>query len=245
MISKEHSLTKQLLLSSNYWVLNKTVVKLFGLETAFLLSNFAEAEQMMADKEGWFYQTSNTVEEMTTLSRHKQDQCIKQLEEMNILLKDVRGMPAKRYFKINYECLTNLIANFQQTSMRNIDKQDCKKSTTNKESTNKESIKESTNYIVEQVIDYLNQKANKNYKTTTNKTKALIHSRINEGFTLNDFKKVIDIKARDWINDKKMRKYLRPETLFGTKFEGYLNEESKNNEMAGWEDIDFGLTLSN
>lgn len=131
-------LTKQLLLSSNYWVLNKTVVKIFGLETAFLLSNFAEAETMMSDKEGWFYQTSDTVEEMTTLSRHKQDQCIKELEDKGILKKDLRGMPAKRYFKINYECLTNLIVNSQQTSMRNIDKQDCKKSATNKESSYKE-----------------------------------------------------------------------------------------------------------
>lgn len=244
MTSKEH-LTKQLLLSSNYWVLNKTVVKLFGLETAFLLSSFAEAEQMMANEEGWFYQTSDTVEEITTLSRHKQDQCIKQLEEMNVLLKDVRGMPAKRYFKINYQCLTNLIVNFQQTSMRNIDKQDCKKSATNKESINKESTKESIKDIVEQVINYLNNKVDTNYRTTTNKTKTLIQARVNEGFILDDFIKVIDIKARDWLNDKKMRKYLRPETLFGTKFEGYLNEESKKDEMTGWEDIDFGLTLSN
>ena len=136
----QQSLTKQLLLSSNYWVLNKTVVQLLGLETAFLLSNFAEAEQMMADEEGWFYQTSDTVEEMTTLSRHKQDQCIKQLEEMDILFKDIRGMPAKRYFKINYQCLTNLIVNFRQTSLRNIDKQDCEKLTTNKERINKKSI---------------------------------------------------------------------------------------------------------
>ena len=134
----QQSLTKQLLLSSNYWVLNKTVVRIFGLETAFLLSNFAEAEQMMADKEGWFYQTSDTVEEMTTLSRHKQDQCIKQLEEMNVLFKDVRGMPAKRYFKINYQCLTNLIVKNSQTRLSKISKQDCKKSATNKESSYKE-----------------------------------------------------------------------------------------------------------
>lgn len=243
MISKEHSLTKQLLLSSNYWVLNKTVVKIFGLETAFLLSNFAEAEQMMADEEGWFYQTSDTVEEMTTLSRHKQDQCIKQLEEMNVLLKDVRGMPAKRYFKINYQCLTNLIVNSQQTSLQKIDKQDCKKSTTNKESINKESInKESTNYIVEQVINYLNDKANTNYRTSTNKTKALIRSRINEGFVLDDFIKVIDIKARDWINDKKMCKYLRPETLFGSKFEGYLNQNYNESDKE-MEDLKIGINL--
>ena len=45
-------------------------------------------------------------------------------------------------------------------------------------------------------------------------------------FTLDDFKQVIDIKSIQWINDSKMKSYLRPETLFGTKFEGYLNESS-------------------
>lgn len=143
-------LTKQLLLSSNYWVLNKSLVQALGLETAFLLSNFAEAEKMMADADGWFYQTADTVEDMTTLSRHKQDQCIKQLEDLKVLEKDVRGMPPKRYFRINYECLTNQIVNSQQINMRNSDKSICKKSATNKEHTYKESkYKESMKDIVD------------------------------------------------------------------------------------------------
>lgn len=81
------------------------------------------------------------------------------------------------------------------------------------------------NNIVVQVIDYLNQKLNSNYKSTTNKTKQMIHARTKEGFTLEDFKKVIDIKYNEWHNDKKMSMYLRPETLFGTKFESYLNQK--------------------
>jgi len=47
---------------------------------------------------------------------------------------------------------------------------------------------------------------------------------VNDGFTLEDFKTVIDKKCADWLNDAKMCKFLRPETLFGPKFEGYLNE---------------------
>lgn len=101
--------------------------------------------------------------------------------------------------------------------------------------------KQNTKDIVEQVISYLNNKANTNYKTTTNKTKTLIQVRLKEGFTVNDFKKVIDIKVRDWINDKKMRKYLRPETLFGAKFEGYLNQDyESDNEM---EDLKIGINI--
>lgn len=75
-----------------------------------------------------------------------------------------------------------------------------------------------------EIIDYLNLKANKNFKHTTNQTKRLIKARFNEGFKLEDFKKVIDTKTSEWINDTKMSKYLRPSTLFSEKFESYLQE---------------------
>ena len=78
--------------------------------------------------------------------------------------------------------------------------------------------------IYSRIIDYLNEKANTKYRSTTKKTKDLIKARMNEGFTEEDFKKVIDIKVKEWINTD-MVKYLRPETLFGTKFEGYLNQK--------------------
>ena len=77
--------------------------------------------------------------------------------------------------------------------------------------------------LTKNVINYLNEKANKNYKSSTAKTKALINARAREGFALEDFKKVIDTKTREWKGSD-MERYLRPETLFGTKFEGYLNE---------------------
>lgn len=139
-------LTKQLLLSSNYWVLNKEVVKLFGIETAFFLSNLAEAENLMSDKNGWFYQTTDTVEKITTLSRHKQNECIKRLEKANILEKNVRGMPARRFFRIDYKALSNLIVKNSQTRVKNFYNQDCEKSAGNKESSYKESNKESISY---------------------------------------------------------------------------------------------------
>lgn len=76
------------------------------------------------------------------------------------------------------------------------------------------------------IIDNLNGKTGRSYRVT-DKTRKLIKARINEGFTEEDFLKVIDNKARDWLNDQKMSQYLRPETLFGTKFEGYLQETHK------------------
>lgn len=78
------------------------------------------------------------------------------------------------------------------------------------------------------VILYLNQKANTNFRTGIKKTNSFIEARKKEGFTLEDFKTVIDKKTAQWKNDKKMCAYLRPETLFGTKFESYLNENVKS-----------------
>ena len=77
---------------------------------------------------------------------------------------------------------------------------------------------------IQEVISYLNLKAGTNYKTTTPKTRTLIKARLKEGFTLDDFYTVIDKKVLLWGKDIKMQAYLRPETLFGTKFESYLNE---------------------
>ena len=78
--------------------------------------------------------------------------------------------------------------------------------------------------IYKDVIDYLNKKTGKRYRHTTGATQRLIRARQKEGFVLQDFYAVIDVKCSQWLNDKNMSKYLRPETLFGGKFESYLNE---------------------
>jgi uncharacterized phage protein (TIGR02220 family) len=74
-------------------------------------------------------------------------------------------------------------------------------------------------------VEYLNIKAGTNYRPTTRKTKDCIIARFNEGWKVEHFKKVIDNKCAKWLGDEKMEQYLRPETLFGNKFEGYLNEK--------------------
>ena len=75
-------------------------------------------------------------------------------------------------------------------------------------------------------IAYLNQVANKRYKFV-DKTKRLLLARFKEGYTLDDFKQVIDIKTAEWKDSPEFSKYLRPETLFGSKFDGYLNQKPK------------------
>jgi uncharacterized phage protein (TIGR02220 family) len=82
------------------------------------------------------------------------------------------------------------------------------------------------NNIYSVVIDYLNIKANTSYRINTKNTQSLINARIKEGYEVEDFKKVIDIKSKEWLGTD-FEKYLRPATLFGGKFENYLNEANK------------------
>lgn len=91
--------------------------------------------------------------------------------------------------------------------------------------------KETVNIYIHEIIDYLNTVCGTSYKASTEKTKSLINARLKEGFTVDDFKTVIDKKSREWLNTD-YAKYLRPETLFGTKFESYLNALSTRGQAG-------------
>jgi uncharacterized phage protein (TIGR02220 family) len=77
---------------------------------------------------------------------------------------------------------------------------------------------------VNEIITDLNLVVGVNYRMTSSKTKSLIKARLNDGFTVDDFKSVHRKKQAEWGNDPKMSKFLRPETLYSNKFEGYLNQ---------------------
>ena len=79
-----------------------------------------------------------------------------------------------------------------------------------------------------EIIGYLNEKTDSRYSAKAQATRKLIHARFAEGRTLDDFKAVIDLKVAEWKNDPVMCKYLRPETLFCTKFERYLMDAERN-----------------
>lgn len=84
---------------------------------------------------------------------------------------------------------------------------------------------EKNDKLINQVVNYLNERTGKDFKATTKQTVSLIKARVRDGYTLDDFKNVIDTKTNQWQSKPDMNKYLRPQTLFGTKFEGYLNEK--------------------
>ena len=81
---------------------------------------------------------------------------------------------------------------------------------------------------VEDVVSYLNKKTGKNFRASTKGTQKHIKARLDEGYTVEDFYSVIDVKCSQWLEDSKMSAYLRPETLFAPgHFEAYLNEAPK------------------
>jgi len=78
--------------------------------------------------------------------------------------------------------------------------------------------------LAEEIVAFLNLTIGTSYRASSKKTISFINARLKDGFTLEDFKVVITKKATEWANRPDMAPYLRPETLFGPKFEGYLNQ---------------------
>lgn len=158
---------KQLLMSSNYYTLNKQIVKSLGIESAFLLTILIEASDGLSDDEGWFYQTIEKIGELTGIGRHKQDKIIKDLIELKILEQKNKGVPCKRYFKINYSMIENLVFLSPQTSLSEIDKLDCKKETNLSDENSQTRLSENDNnkeYIINNLNKELNHKEHKSYE---------------------------------------------------------------------------------
>lgn len=84
---------------------------------------------------------------------------------------------------------------------------------------------------VKEVVDYLNTKAGTHYRANVRQTVDKVKARLNDGFTVEDFKTVIDIKTAEWMGTE-WQKFIRPETLFGAKFESYLNQRPAQKKNA-------------
>lgn len=90
-------------------------------------------------------------------------------------------------------------------------------------------IDDNTKKNIESIVNYLNEKAGTKYRSTTGSTINVIKARLNEKFMVDDFMTVIDKKTEQWKGTN-MEEYLRPQTLFGSKFESYLNQTINKEE---------------
>lgn len=205
----------------NEWALDKDIKDELGL---LLIISSLTAEK------GYCYASNDYLAKIFKTSVITISRKIKILEE-------------KKYIEIEYEkkgCLvisrkirlTKMLTAINKNVNRTINKNVKENNISNINNTNNNSIIYSQVLPYEEIINYLNLKANTHYRHNIKKTQSLISARFNENFTLNDFKRVIDNKVSEW-KDTEMEKYLRPETLFGTKFESYLNQKEK--EKKWWE----------
>jgi len=95
------------------------------------------------------------------------------------------------------------------------------------ESSEEKPSKGKSDTVYQRIVGYLNEVCGTSYRSATKDTQTHIRARLNEGFTEEDFKTVIDFKASQWLHDGRMKEYLRPCTLFSTKFENYLENAKR------------------
>lgn len=172
----------------------------------------------------------------------------KSLEDENLLITgnyNRAKFDKTKWYRINYDALNEMVQRSYQndtTKVSKCDNEEYQNDTTNTidyteittEITTKDILSGKPDGIpYSEIIDYLNQKTGKKFKATTDKTKRLIKARFKEGFEVADFKQVVDNQTQAWLHDSKMAKYLRPETLFGPKFEGYLNSRPAKQQQRG------------
>lgn len=145
--------------------------------------------------------------------------CLKSLEEKGYIIKRekyINGVKSCEYYTTELNTLLNKVEYPIKQSLTG----GIKQSLTNNIELDKllDNIKE--------IVGYLNAKLGTRYLPTNEKTQRLITARFNENrkYTVDDFKAVIDKKVAEWKGTE-MEKYIRPETLFGTKFESYLNQK--------------------
>ncbi|WP_053366318.1 conserved phage C-terminal domain-containing protein [Bacillus sp. FJAT-27245] len=92
---------------------------------------------------------------------------------------------------------------------------------------------------VAEVIEYLNKKTYSAFRADNRRTMKFVQDRWKEGYRLTDFKKVIDKKADEWLDHPKWSFFLRPETLFGPKFQKYLKQKRARRKGVREEDFAF------
>lgn len=212
--------------------------------SAALLNQMIYWSDRSSRKDGYFYKSYNEWYEELHLTEYQVRRATKKLKSFGFVdtaLKKANGAPTLHYKVDTKEVSEWILKKLKNGNLRNsrMDSEETQESLT--EITTKTTTEITNNNILsgnptvsripyKEIVDYLNEKTGKNFKHKTAKTRKFIEARWNQDFRLDDFKKVIDVKTDEWLNTDS-DKYLRPETLFGTKFEGYLNQKTKSTGM--------------
>lgn len=223
-----------LLASDNYIPYNRTLAKELGIEPAILFGALCGYQRHYKMQE--FFREQEKIIDDTCLSEYTIRQSTKILQDKGLIIVKKKGLPAKNYYQINTTrlieylstsgCEIDTTGDYENNTTRNNEN-----ITTNNKIENKTKNKIDNKLLIKEnikeIIDYLNEKTNSKYSYTGKEQVRHISARLSEGYKVDDFKKVIDIKCKKWQGTE-MEQYLRPSTLFGTKFENYLNEKEVN-----------------
>lgn len=183
-----------------------------------------------------FSQTENQVfngglqylAEWTNSTKQSVINCLKSLQEKGFIEKNetyINNIKFVEYYATKFNGVLNKV---EPGVLNKVDR-GIKQSLTNNINNN---INLNNKEYIKAVIQRLNEKAGTKYRESTESTVRHIKARFNDGFSLDDFFTVIDKKVAEWKGTD-MEKYLRPETLFGSKFESYLNARVINNQRRG------------
>lgn len=249
----------KLLIYENPIMILPSLAQKLGLNEAVILQQihyWLVKSQHKKDGRKWVYNTYKDWQvQMPFWSERTIKRSIKSLEEQGYLLSanyNRLKMDKTKWYSIDYEKLAELESDaraFLESSTGQIGTiavpscpiEEDKVTQAIPEITTENSTETTTSKPIpfSDIIAYLNNRIHSSYKPGTKKTKELITARWNEGFRLEDFQKVIDLKTEEWIRDPFWNKYLRPETLFGPKFESYCNQKAaKKTYSEGDFDLD-------
>lgn len=222
------------ILDNNYfvvhgWMRNQLGLRGNALDIYAIIYGFSQTDHQE------FTASINYLCEWLGVSRPTVINTLKELVEKELLLKESREVNGVIFNK--YRAVLPPVKNFDWGS-KEILLGGSKEILPNKEiidkelNKEKESVEQSSTIPFKEIIDYLNSKAGANFKFSSKDNQKWIKSRWNDGYILDDFKRVIDIKVKEWKNDPKMAPYLRPSTLFSPKFEAYLNQQGKRDGVV-------------
>lgn len=103
----------RLIANDNFIVVNKSLIHLFGLEETLILGELVSEYEYWRNQgkleDGWFYSTVENIEKNTSLSKHKQKKALENLQQAGVICYQRKGMPAKRYIKINEDVLEGVL----------------------------------------------------------------------------------------------------------------------------------------
>lgn len=212
------------------WVITKLGLKGNDVLVYSLIYGFSQTEGQ------YFCGSLQYIADWTNSTRQGVIKNLDRLIELGLIEK-IESSPTNKYRAIvpDVNSVSEVVNSVQQVvnSVNNDSKQSLHNNIDNNINNNIDKYNKAKDFVnkVQDIIKYFNSVCSTNFKSNTVATRKLIKRHLDEGFTIDDFKKVIDLKYLDWGKNPKRfsggqmsNEYLRPATLFGDKFESYVYE---------------------